>query len=292
MHWRGHNYQLADQVLGRTRPTPEWIYPVNERIDSWGYDQGVLETFQGLRNGEIHDWRLASCFHRIRAGDRIWVYASLPHQRLVAAGVAWVDPYEQIDDGAIEWRLAIRWDVPLTRFLLSAVVTASDVLEVGVQSVRAMRSGESASLARLLEDPRAPEPEELPQGRRRRLAEVTARQGQPDFRRRLIEAYGGRCAITGCDVEAALQAAHISPYDGPASNGVNNGLLLRADLHNLFDWGLIWIDGSYRVRLAEGVEHYIDYDGQRLRLPVRAEDRPDKAALRRHRSEIAGNGSA
>ena len=50
-----------------------------------------------------------------------------------------------------------------------------------------------------------------------------------------MDAYGGRCAITGYDVEEALQAAHIVPYLGPQSNTVNNGLLLRADVHNLFD---------------------------------------------------------
>ncbi|MDH6462763.1 hypothetical protein M2302_002944 [Micromonospora sp. A200] len=180
--------------------------------------------------------------------------------------------------------MEIRWDLPLTRSLLSTVVSASDVLQVGVQRVRAMQPGESDNLAKILTGRRAPEPEGLPEGRRRRLAEVTARQGQADFRRRLLTAYDGRCAITGCDVEAVLQAAHISPYDGPATNRVTNGLLLRADLHNLFDRGYLWIDGSYRVRVATGLDHYAKLDGQRLSLPL-TDDRPDKEALARHRSE-------
>ncbi len=70
--------------------------------------------------------------------------------------------------------------------------------------MRPMRQEESANLTSILDDRRAPEPEGLPEGRRRRLAQITARQGQADFRRRLILAYGGRCAITDCDVEVVL----------------------------------------------------------------------------------------
>ncbi|MDG9675177.1 HNH endonuclease [Micromonospora sp. DH14] len=134
---------------------------------------------------------------------------------------------------------------------------------------------------------RSIEPEAAAEGRRRRLVEVTARQGQADFRRRLMEAYGNRCAITGCDTEAALQAAHIDPYDGPATNQVNNGLLLRADLHNLLDRGLIWIDESYVLHVVGGTEHYSGYHGQRIRLPRRIEDLPDPEALLRHRRDVA-----
>jgi hypothetical protein len=75
------------------------------------------------------------------------------------------------------------------------------------------------------------------------------------------------------------------PYDGPATNLVSNGLLLRADLHNLLDRGLLWIDDSYRVQLADGVAHYADHAGQHLRLPASAVDLPDKVLLRQHRNE-------
>ncbi|MFC6015206.1 HNH endonuclease [Plantactinospora solaniradicis] len=289
-HKPGHNYQLADEVLGRPRPTGEWLYPVDEQTDGWGHDRDALEHFQHITSGDIADWPLTSCYQQVSAGDRIWVYASEPHQRLVAAGIAWSDPEERTsDDGTVRrWRLAIHWGAQLTEFLLSTEVTGSDVLDAEVRTVRAMRSSEYARLTELLTEHQAPKPEDLPRGRRRRLAEVTARQGQADFRRRLIEAYGGRCAITGCDVEAVLHAAHISPYDGPATNLVSNGLLLRADLHNLFDRGLLWIDDSYRVRLADNVAHYAEYDGQPLHLPSRLSDRPDPEALRLHRTTLAG----
>ncbi|MBM0204795.1 HNH endonuclease [Micromonospora sp. STR1s_5] len=143
------------------------------------------------------------------------------------------------------------------------------------------------NLADSPDDGGAVDSEAASEGRRRRLAEVTARQGQADFRRRLMEAYGNRCAITDCDAEAALQAAHIDPYDGPATNQVNNGLLLRADLHNLLDRGLIWIDESYVLHVKAGIAHYSSYHGRRIRLPESAEDLPDPEALLRHRRAVA-----
>ncbi|MFE9958127.1 HNH endonuclease [Micromonospora sp. NPDC005299] len=291
IHSRGHSYPLADQVLERVSRSAEWIYPVNEQSRAWDDDLGVLEFFQTLPYGDMDDWDLASCFHQIKAGDRIWVYATRPLSRLVGACVAWSDSYEKIDGDARQWRLEIRWDRPLTRFLVRNFIAAADVLTSSVQTVRSMRSAEALSLRKALDGHQAPEPQNLPEGRRRRLAEVTARQGQADFRRRLIEAYGGRCAISGCDVEAVLQAAHIDPYNGPATNRVSNGLLLRADLHNLFDRGLIWIDGSYRVRVVEGLDHYAEWDAQRIQLPP-VQHRPDKEALLRHRREVAGDPTA
>ncbi|MGK5521449.1 HNH endonuclease [Micromonospora sp. URMC 107] len=284
MQGAGHCHALVDHVLGRAAHPAAWVYPVNEESAPWGYPQGALETLRGFRDGDVAQWELASCFHKIRAGDRIWVYATTPHQRLAGAGMAWSDPYEIVNENGVDWRLDIRWDIPLTRFLLANVITSSNVLTKRVPTVRAMRPEEAARLADILSDHQAPQPASLPEGRRRRLAEVTARQGQADFRRRLILAYGGRCAITDCDVEVVLQAAHISPYDGPSTNRVTNGLLLRADLHNLFDRGYLWIDGHYRVRVAEGLDHYADLDGRPLRR-VAAEARPDKRALADHRNE-------
>ena len=78
--------------------------------------------------------------------------------------------------------------------------------------------------------------------RDRVIASVVRRRGQPEFRRALIEAYGGRCAISGCDAEATLEACHVRPYMGPQTNTLSNGLLLRADLHTLFDLGLLAVD--------------------------------------------------
>ncbi|MBL6276064.1 HNH endonuclease [Micromonospora fiedleri] len=286
MQGAGHSRRLVGEVLSRARSAAEWIYPVNDQTDGWGYDQDVLEMFGGLpADGAYDDWHLSSCFNQIRAGDRIWVYASSPHRRIVAAGTAWADPYLWVDGDGSQWRLEIRWEVPLIRFLLRRPVPGADVLEKVVQGVRAVQPVESDRLAKILDEGHAPEPEGIPQGRRRRLAQVTARQGQADFRRRLVEAYQGRCVISGCGVDAALQAAHIEPYDGPATNRVSNGLLLRADLHNLFDKGLLWIDDSYRVQVAEGLDHYRKFAGVELPPTADPAHRPDRRALAAHRRD-------
>ncbi len=83
--------------------------------------------------------------------------------------------------------------------------------------------------------------------RERRIAEVVRRRGQAKFRAALIDAYEGKCVITRCDATEALEAAHISPYRGEKTNHPQNGLLLRADLHSLFDLGLIVIEPSTMV---------------------------------------------
>ncbi|WP_447780741.1 HNH endonuclease [Stenotrophomonas riyadhensis] len=83
--------------------------------------------------------------------------------------------------------------------------------------------------------------------RHRVLAAIIRRRGQPAFRRALLDAYGSRCAVSGCDVVDALEAAHIRPYSGQSSNVVRNGILLRADLHTLFDLYLITVNPDTRL---------------------------------------------
>ena len=78
--------------------------------------------------------------------------------------------------------------------------------------------------------------------RQRTTQEVVARLGQGRFRDMLLSAYGGKCAVTGCSIPEVLEAAHIIPYSGDPSDHVCNGLLLRSDIHMLFDAHLIAID--------------------------------------------------
>ena len=68
------------------------------------------------------------------------------------------------------------------------------------------------------------------------------RAGQPKFRRNLIQLYGGRCAVSGWGPECVLEAAHILLHAKSGLNHRDNGILLRSDLHNLFDDGLLRID--------------------------------------------------
>jgi putative restriction endonuclease len=78
--------------------------------------------------------------------------------------------------------------------------------------------------------------------RQQLFRQIRARRGQQAFREELRARYGDRCAVSGCGILEVLEAAHIRPYRGNLDNHVENGLLLRADLHTLFDLDLIGIE--------------------------------------------------
>jgi hypothetical protein len=111
--------------------------------------------------------------------------------------------------------------------------------------------------------------EEIADQRVRQIVEAVQRKGQSKFRNKLLAAYGGKCQVTGCDAAEALEAAHISPYMGELTNHVQNGLLLRADLHTLFDLGLLAIDpATMRIVLSERLRgtHYGELSGRQCEL--------------------------
>lgn len=104
----------------------------------------------------------------------------------------------------------------------------------------------------------------------RTLQAIARRRGQPAFRKALMEAYDEKCAITGCSITAILEAAHIIPYTGDHTNHVQNGLLLRADIHTLFDLGLLAIDPLTYTSILSDELHTTDYGyihGRQLLLP-------------------------
>lgn len=74
------------------------------------------------------------------------------------------------------------------------------------------------------------------------LRAIKLRRGQQDFRKKLLERYDKTCVITGCKIIDILEAAHIRPYRGKNDNNPSNGLLLRADIHTLFDLNLVAIE--------------------------------------------------
>jgi len=156
---------------------------------------------------------------------------------------------------------------------ISVSVPVADRMEELWQSHIARVRGDGQQLAVLqseLEGQGYFDPEDLEDERERKLREVVQRRGQREFRNNLISAYNGRCAVTGCDAVDALEAAHITSYSGPKSHHVTNGLLLRADIHTLFDLNLIGIDPeSLTVVVAEQLRRtcYDEMDGQELKLP-------------------------
>lgn len=111
------------------------------------------------------------------------------------------------------------------------------------------------------------EEREIPGGRRSRRGQ--GRIGQEEFRRRLLERFGPVCAFSGPQPAESLEAVHLNRFADDPRHDLAGGLLLRADLHSLFDRGLIEIDAGLRVRIDPSLRPYPDLarlDGKRLRI--------------------------
>lgn len=114
-----------------------------------------------------------------------------------------------------------------------------------------------------------------------RRAETNVRDGQGSFKGKVLKAYNNKCCISGEDIEELLEASHIQPYRNRDSNHVQNGLLLRVDIHRLYDNELIFIDENYVVHVSDLItsNQYRQYDGRTIILPKSINEHPSKAAL-------------
>jgi putative restriction endonuclease len=122
---------------------------------------------------------------------------------------------------------------------------------------------------------------------------VRPRLGQGTFRVAVTDAYGRACAITAEHSLPVLEAAHIKPFalDGP--HDTTNGVLLRADLHRLFDQGYVTITPERRVEVSQRLR--VDYEngrsyyplhGQQIAVPRAQIDRPGDAFLSWHNEHV------
>jgi putative restriction endonuclease len=121
----------------------------------------------------------------------------------------------------------------------------------------------------------------------------TPRLGQGIFRIQVFDAYGRACAVTGEHSLPALEAAHIKPYADGGEHAVRNGLVLRSDIHRLFDRGYVTVDQDDRftvgTRLRDDFDNgrsYYGLHGQTLALPSEAAQRPRREALEWHRQRV------
>ena len=129
---------------------------------------------------------------------------------------------------------------------------------------------------------------DLADARTRIVSTIVARRGQPEFRRRLLSLYNSRCAFTRADASEALEAAHIIPYKGEHTNHPSNGLLLRADIHTLFDLGFLAVNsGDMTIIVSGQLQHscYSQFSGNSLSLPESESDWPSTEALDWHRAK-------
>jgi putative restriction endonuclease len=121
-----------------------------------------------------------------------------------------------------------------------------------------------------------------------------ARLGQGIFRVMVTEAYERRCAITGERTLPVLEAAHIKPHSESGPYLVSNGLLLRSDLHILFDEGYVTVTEDLRVEVSDRIREqyengreYYQYSGKRLfKIPDSTDERPGREFLRWHNEHM------
>jgi len=118
---------------------------------------------------------------------------------------------------------------------------------------------------------------------------VRPRMGQGHFKRAVAAAYDHRCAVTRSGTFPSLEAAHIRPFAEGGEHAVSNGLLLRTDVHRLYDRGYLSIDADLRLRVSpelrehgwNGIEFYRQEE-ERFVIPE-----PDDANLKPDRDALA-----
>lgn len=188
-------------------------------------------------------------------GTYIDVHDGVPISAIKAAAPRPSDQLsiEEIEIGRLE--KALLHSYPATRELLASFIqsTALDVGDGNPDTVHPAGDGYAPTMT---------------DTRQCILREIKARRGQRKFRDALLKRYDRRCVITGCELVDVLEAAHIWPYRGQQDNHPQNGLLLRADIHTLFDLNLIAIHPqTLEVHLASSLQRIPEYTalhGRRL----------------------------
>jgi putative restriction endonuclease len=121
---------------------------------------------------------------------------------------------------------------------------------------------------------------------------IRPRLGQGVFRIAVTDAYNRRCAVTRERTLPVLEAAHIIPFANGGAHAVSNGLLLRRDLHILFDRGYLTVSPDHHLevsrRIREQFENGRDYyalHGRLLEVPQRLDQKPARSSLEWHNLE-------
>jgi putative restriction endonuclease len=122
---------------------------------------------------------------------------------------------------------------------------------------------------------------------------VKPRLGQGAFRVAVTDAYGRACAVTHEHSLPVLEAAHILPYAQGGIHDLSNGLLLRSDLHRLFDLGYVTVTPGLRLEVSarlrseyENGRTYYPLHGTEVTVPLTTSSRPDPALLSWHNERV------
>lgn len=119
------------------------------------------------------------------------------------------------------------------------------------------------------------------------------RLGQRAFKAVVLRVYGRRCAMTAEKIRPVLEAAHIRPLPAGGEHRVDNGLLLRSDVHTLYDRGYLGVDTDYRLVVSPRLrdefgngEQFYARQGEHITVPDRRIDRPGRTFLEWHLEEV------
>jgi len=122
---------------------------------------------------------------------------------------------------------------------------------------------------------------------------VRPRLGQGAFRVSVTEAYNRACAVTEEHSLPALEAAHIRPFAKEGPHEVRNGLLLRADLHRLFEQGYVTVTPGYALEVSDRLRDdyhngrsYYPLRGTRISVPAVESERPTCDLLDWHNQNV------
>jgi putative restriction endonuclease len=151
--------------------------------------------------------------------------------------------------------------------------------------------------AECLERMRTTWPEEVSQAaeaaRRGKAVLIEPRLGQGSFRMGLVSAYDGACAVTHEHSLPVLEAAHVKPFSLGGPHNLTNGVLLRADIHRLYDKGYVTITAGYRFKVSDRLidefhngREYLRFREATIAVPSAARERPDRELLDWHANEV------
>ena len=122
---------------------------------------------------------------------------------------------------------------------------------------------------------------------------ITPRLGQGGFRIIVTDAYCRRCAVTEERTLPTLEASHVKPYSESGPHHVNNGVLLRVDIHKLLDAGYVTITPDYRLEVSQRIKtdfdngkNYYSMHGTRLRVPEKEDLRPGREFIAWHNENV------
>lgn len=280
-----------------------YIYPLDLRPGTnW---LATLESIDGKREilfrpenltrknlqGELFaEWGIGSAYKTVSLGDYVWIYAGWNVKRILAVGR--LERLPEPTDGNPKYKsyrhpyvILVRIDSELTLRLQEGKsrITYDQFKQWVPGAIKRANSKTTTVLMRWLN--------KKPTGHQNQddevfmiRREVLLRTGQAKFRETIRAAYFDTCAITGVTEPTALVAAHIQPVKSKGRHGVKNGMLLRADIHNMFDSGLISVDRQYRVHVSSLVrdQRYRKLHGKKLFLPSVKKSWPNPLNLDQH----------